>query len=192
MEYYVDGLQLERAAYPTAWRLPSSTMLVMSDRESDYPDIPILADTLVCGTNEGDQPNFTAATYLDVEDWKRKTVRYTDPLYELGTQQSKELRNDGAPVPAAGNLYRLLATWLRRAVRSWRGSCRATQHGFVLAPGDLFLLKSMLFSSSRVVMVEDIQDEKDGTLTISFCEWSADDFVAVPYLAQAIVATTTA
>ena len=167
------------------------TVGTLSDKPEDNPDFLILAGSLTCGTDEADLPNLAAGTYYDVEDWMRKTVQYHHGTYEQGLEQPKELRAEGAPVPSGGQLYRLLMTWILRARRGWKGACKLDQSGIELSPGDVLILGSRLFTGTRAVMIDDVQDSQDGTFSLSFSAWSVDDFDPVPYMAQSVIPTTT-
>jgi hypothetical protein len=163
----------------------------ISDDPADTPDIPIIAGSLVCSHDDRERPNTGVGTYLAVDDWTRKEVRYEDAVIQAGTEQPKELRQDGAAVPSGGQMFRLLSTWVRRARRTWRASCRVPQHGLTKAPGDLLTLLSRLFTGTKTVLIEDITDAPDGSFTFSLVEYAAADFSILPYIAQPIVPTTT-
>jgi len=162
-----------------------------SDDPADSPSVPILEGSLVCSHDDSEIPNVAVGTYYDVDDWTRKEVKYQHSTILNGSEQPKELRVSIA-TPAGGQLYRLLVTWLKRARRTWRASCRVAQHGLVIAAGDYLILLSRLFTGTKTVLVNAIEDNADGTFTLSLVEYDSTDFVLTPYVPQAIIATTTA
>jgi hypothetical protein len=163
----------------------------ISDDPNDNPDLLILKDTLRVGRSESEIPNVGIGTFYDVQTWTRPEVKYLSAAIKAGTEQEKLLRQDAA-VPSGGQLYRLLGTWVLRGARTWRASGSVHQKGMKYAPGDLLTMSCNLFTGTKTVLIDDMRDAPDGKFELSLVEWAAADFLEEPYIAQAVVATTTA
>ena len=162
----------------------------ISDKASDAPDLLIVGGTLKVGRSEGEVANVGVGSFYDVQTWTRPEVKYQADAVKAGTEQEKILRQDAA-VPSGGQLYRLLGTQVKRGARTWRGSCAVAQKGIRFAPGDLLTMSCSLFAGTKTVIIDDMRDAAGGTFELSLLEWAASDFVEEPYVAQAVVATTT-
>ena len=162
----------------------------ISDKASDSPDLLIAGGSLKMGRSEAEVANVGVGTFFDVQTWTRPEVKYQSDAVKAGTAQEKILRQDAA-VPSGGQLYRLLGTWIKRGERTWRCSGTVAQKGIRFAPGDLLTMSCSLFAGTKTVIIDDMRDAPGGTFELSLLEWAAADFLEEPYIAQAVVATTT-
>ncbi len=162
----------------------------LSDKASDDPDLLIVGNSLKVGRSEAEVANVGVGTYFDVQTWTKPEARYSAGEVLDGSAQEKILRQDAA-VPSGGQLYRLLGTWIKRCARTWRASCVVAQKGIRFAPGDVLTLSCSLFTGTKTVIIDDMRDAPGGTFELSLLEWAASDFLEEPYIAQAVVATTT-
>ena len=165
--------------------------LVVSDLQSPVPDIPILQDTLSCGRNDSEVPNTTQGQYLDTTTWTQLPVKVETLAVQQGLEQPRILDVGFVAVPSGGQLYRLLATWLARAGRTWRASCSVPQHGMRLTPGSTVAVTSRLFTGKKTVLVDDLSDAPGGTFSLALVEYDVADFSTASYTPQANVPTTT-
>lgn len=163
----------------------------ISDKPSDAPDLLIIGGTLRMGRAEAEIPNVAIGTWFDVQTWTRPEVKYLSAAVKTGTEQEKILRREDVPLPSGGQLYRLLGTWVLRSARTWRASGGVSQKGIKYAPGDLLTMSCSLFAGTKTVLIDDMRDAPGGTFELSLVEWAASDFLQEPYLAQAVVPTTT-
>jgi hypothetical protein len=163
----------------------------ISDKASDSPDLLIAGGTLKMGRSEAEVANLGIGTFYDVQTWTRPEVRYAAAEVKAGTAQEKILQQNQVAVPSGGQLYRLLGTWLKCGEHTWRCSCIVGQKGIRFAPGDLLTLSCSLFTGTKTVLIDDMRDAADGRFELSLREWAAADYLEEPYLAQAVVATTT-
>ena len=166
--------------------------LVISDLQSPTPDVPLVQDSLSCGRSDSEVPNTATGEYYDTETWTRLPIKVETSAMQQGLEQPRVLDVGFVAVPSGGQLYRLLATWLARAGRTWRASCTTMQHGMRLAPGDTAILTSKLWTGTKTVLVDDISDGPGGTFDLALVEYAAGDFSAAPYVPQADVPTITA
>jgi hypothetical protein len=163
----------------------------ISDKASDAPDLLIVGGTLRMGRSEAEVANLGIGTFYDVQTWTRPEVQYAAAEIKSGAAQEKILRQDQLAVPSGGQVYRLLGTWIKRGERTWRVSCTVAQKGIKFAPGDVLTMSCSLFTGTKTVLIDDMRDAPGGTFELSLVEWAASDFLEEPYIAQAVVPTTT-
>jgi hypothetical protein len=165
--------------------------LLISDQESDGPDIPIVKGSLQCTRSSPEVPNVAISDYLDTISWNQQEIKVQWATVSAGTDQPRELRMSCLPAPSGDQIFRLLSTWLARGRRTWHATCQVPQHGIRLHPGMLVLLKSRLFTSTKTMIVDSVTDNARGTFNLSLVEYNILDFCVSAYVPQTVVTTIT-
>jgi len=165
--------------------------LLLSDQESDNPDILLVQDTMQGTRSSPEIPNCAIAEFIDTVTWDRAEVKVLWDTVQEGLDQLRELRFSCLPFPSGDQAWRLLSTWLARGRRTWHAACSTAQHGIRLHPGMLVQLKSRLFSTTKTMIVDTVTDNAHGTFDLSLFEYSVDDFVLAAYVPQTVVTTIT-
>ena len=169
----------------------ASGSLLLSDQEFDNPDIPIVQDTLQCTRSSPDTPNVAIGDYYDTTTWDKREVWVPWLSVIEGLAQFRELRFSSMAVPSGDQAFRLLTTWLNRGQRTWHAQCSVPQHGIRLHPGMLVQLKSRMFSSTKTMIVDTVDDNSAGTFDITMLEYNAADFCMAGYASQGVIDTAT-